>query len=332
MIVVIGASGFIGTYLVDELVAQKREVFATGTKTGPGEYYRQRGIPYATLNLADPADFRKLPTQNVQAVVLLGALLPANVTQYNPRNYIDVNVTGTLNALEYCRQVRAGKIINASSHSDVATLWDCGRAIREDDPIEINYTGDHAVYIITKIAGQRLVEHYRQEFGLQGMTFRLPAVYGFGPHTEIYVDGRRVVTGFKIFIEKAMASEPIEVWGDCHNGRDLVYIKDVVSAFIGGIDSSVAAGLYNIATGARTTLEEEVKGIVQVFSPKDRPSPIIYRPEKPNGMHAYLYDISKARRDLGYQVRYPYLKMLEDYKMEMNSRRFEHLIVREHKE
>jgi UDP-glucose 4-epimerase len=332
MIVVIGASGFIGTYLVDELVAQNRPVFATGTRTRPEEYYRRKGIAYATLNMANRDDFRKLPREDVQAVILLGALLPANVRDYDPKGYIDVNVTGTLNVLEYCREVRAGKIINASSHSDVAKLWDCGRAIREDDPTDINYTGDHAVYIITKMAGQRLVEHYRQQYGLQGMTFRLPAVYGFGPHTEIYIDGRRAVTGFKIFIEKAMASEPIEVWGDCHKGRDLVYVKDVVSAFIGGIDSSTAAGLYNIATGTRTTLEEEVKGVVQVFCPKGRPSRLVYRPEKPNGVRGYLYDISKARRDLGYEVRYPYLAMLEDYKLEMASKRFEHLIVREHKE
>ncbi|MFA6133497.1 MAG: NAD(P)-dependent oxidoreductase [Phycisphaerae bacterium] len=330
MIVVIGASGFIGSYLVDELVAQKRAVFATGTTDRTADYYRSKGVGFAALNLANPADFQKLPAK-ADVVILLGALLPANVTDYNPQNYIDINTTGTLNVLEYCRRAGVRKLINASSHSDVAGLWDCGRAIREDDPIQINYKGDHAVYIITKIAGQQLVEHYHQEFGLGGITFRLPAVYGFGPHTEIYIDGKRVVTGFKIFIEKAQAGEPIEVWGDAKKGRDLVYVKDVVGAFIGAADSDKAQGLYNIASGIRTTLEDEVKGVVEVFSPKDHPSKIIYRPDKPNGVHTYLYDISKAKRDLGYQIRYPYIKMLEDYKIEMQGKRFAHLIGREHK-
>jgi len=332
MIVVIGASGFIGTYLTDELIAQGREVFATGRRHLNRDYYESRGIPCAKLDISRKEDFDALPTHNIEAVVLLAGLLPANVADYDPQKYIDINVTGTLNTLEYCRRVGAAKIIYAGSHSDVAGLWDCGRPITEDDPICINYTGDHAVYIITKIAAQELVEHYHQQYGIQGITLRLPAVYGYGPHTEIFVDGRRVVTGFKIFIERAMAGQPIEVWGDCHKGRDLVYVKDVVSAFIGAIDSQRAHGLYNIASGIRTTLEEEVKGIIEVFCPPGRRSEIIYRPEKPNNIHTYLYDISKAKRDLGYKVRYPYLKMLEDYKLEMNSRRFEHLIQREKKD
>jgi hypothetical protein len=88
--------------------------------------------------------------------------------------------------------------------------------------------------------------------------------------------------------------------------------------------SNKAHGLYNIATGIRTSLQEEVEGIIAVFSPPGHPSKITYSPDKPDGL-AYLYDISKAKRDLGYVVRYPYKKMLEDYKMEMNNKRFEDL-------
>jgi hypothetical protein len=88
--------------------------------------------------------------------------------------------------------------------------------------------------------------------------------------------------------------------------------------------SNKAHGLYNIATGIRTSLQEEVEGIIEVFSPPGHPSKITYSPDKPDGL-AYLYDISKAKRDLGYVVRYPYKKMLEDYKMEMNNKRFEDL-------
>ncbi len=331
MIVVIGASGFIGTYLTDELIVQGREVFATGKSNLATDYYTARGVGCAKLDLTKEDDFRQLPQEDVEAVILLAGIVPANVTDYDPRLYVDVNINGTLYALEYCRRVKGKKMIFASSHSDVAGLWDCGRAITEEDPRSITLTGDHAVYIITKIAGVDLVEHYHQEHGIQGVSMRLPAVYGYGPHTEIYIDGKRVVTGFKIFIEKALAGEPIEIWGDPSIGRDLVYVKDVVSAFIGAVDSTTAHGIYNIATGVRTTLEEQVQGAIDVFSPPGRRSPIVYRPEKPNNMHAYLYDISKAKRDLGYVVRYPFRKMLEDYKLEMEDKRFEHLIRREKK-
>jgi UDP-glucose 4-epimerase len=327
VIVVIGASSFIGTYLVDELVAQRREVFATAREHLDEPFYASRKVASARLDITKEADFAQLPTQEIEAVVLLAACLPANVNRYEPQRYIDVNVTGTLNVLEYCRKSRARKIIFASSHSDVAGLWDCARPITEDDAPAVRLTGDHAVYIITKKAAMDLVEHYHLEFGVQGISFRLPAVYGYGPHSEIYVDGKAVVPGFEGFLRKAMAGEPIEVWGDGRKGRDLVYVKDVVGAFVGAIDSDRARGLYNIATGVVTPLEDEIKGIVEVFSPPDRPSPIVYRPDKPNNV-TYVYDISKAKRDLSYRVRFPYMAMLADYKAEMRGGRFAHLIGR----
>jgi len=333
MIAIIGGSGFIGTYLMDELIAQGREVFVTGRTHLDEDYYASRGIPCARVDITNKQDFEKLPKENLEAVVLLAGLMPANVVNYDPQQYVDVNVTGTLNVLEYCRTYKAKKMIFTGSHSDAAMLWDSGEPIREDDPLigKIVYTGDHAIYIITKITAQEMLEHYHQDYGIQGITMRLPAVYGCGPHLEIYVDGKRHVTGLKVFMDKAMAGEPIEIWGDPTKGRDIVYVKDVAAAYIGAINSDTAHGSYNVATGIRTTLEQEVRGVIEVFGPPDKKSEIIYRPDKPNNLHIYLYDISKAQRDLGYEVKYPYMKMLQDYKIEIAKQRFPHLMRRESK-
>lgn len=320
MIIVIGASSSIGTYLVDELVDQGREVFATSLKNRSRQFYGKKGVPYAKLDIADKRNFEKLPKGDIEAVILLAGLLPANLREYDPkyyREYVDVNIQGTLNVLEYCRQNKAKKIVFANSHSDVSGLWDCNRAITEEDPRTINYTGDHSVYIISKIAAMDLIEHYHCEYGVQGICLRLPAVYAYGPRQGMHINGKFIKAGFNVFIEKAMASEPIEIWGNPKKGKDIVYVKDVVSSFIGAVDSKTAQGLYNIASGVCTTLEEEVKGIVEVFSPKRKPSEISYNPDKPDTL-AYLYDISKAKRDLGYVVKYSFRKMLEDYKSEMN--------------
>ena len=331
MIILLGASGFIGTYLADELVKCKEPFVACGRNPRARAFFERINVPWANVDLVKASDFERLPTKGVKAVVLLSAMVPANLANYNPQHYIDINVTGTLNALEYARRCGAEKFINTTSHSDVAGLWDCGRPIREDDPRIIKLTGDHAVYIITKIAGLDLVGHYRQEFGMQTMSFRLPAVYGFGPHTEIFINGKLHITGFKRFITCAMAGQPIEVWGDWTKGRDLVYVKDVVGAYLGAIESATASGLYNIASGIRTSLEEEARGIAKVFSPEGLEVPVVNNPAKPNGIHTYLYDIAKARKDLGYTVKYPYVRMLEDYKLEMRLKRFPHLISREDK-
>ena len=331
MIVVFGASSFIGTYLVDELISQGRHVFATGRSNSSKEYYIGKGIPFAQVDIAKQQGFEQLPKENVEAVVSLASMMPVNDDGCSPQQYVDVNITGTLNVLEYCRINKAKKIIYGSSHFDISGLWDSGRAITEEDERTINYKDDHAVYIISKIAAINMVEHYHQAHGVVGITFRFPGVYGYGPHTEIYVDNKVRAPRFTVFMRNAIAGDPLEIWGDPSRGHDFVYVKDVVGAIIGAIDSNRAHGLYNIASGVRTSLDEEVKGIIEVFSSPEHRSEIRYRSDKPNIPNTYLYDISKVKRDCNYEVHYPFMKMLQDIKHEMSCQRFPHLISRQKK-
>jgi UDP-glucose 4-epimerase len=313
------------------LVAQRREVFATGHSNVNHEYYAKRQIPYAQVDISQQQALERLPKQNVEAVVVMASMMPNNDKLCAPQPYVDVNITGTLNVLEYCRINKVPKIVYGHSHKDVAGLWNCGRPITEEDGPSIVYSADHAVYTISKIAAVSLVEHYRQAHGVIGISFRFAAVYGFGPHTEFYAGGKVRIPKSTVFIRNAIAGNPIEIWGDPTRGQDIVYVKDVVGAIIGAIDSDKAHGLYNITSGVKTTLDEEVKGIIKVFSPPGHPSEIRYRPERPSMPCTYVYDISKAKRDFSYQVRYPFMRMLQDIKLEMEARRFSHLINREKK-
>lgn len=331
MIVIIGASGFIGSYLIDELFTQGREIFATGYSNINREYFDSRQIKYAHVDITRQRDFEKLPKKNVEAVVSLASMMPVNDNGCSPQKYIDVNITGTLNVLEYCRVNKVKKIVYGSSHFDVAGLWDCGRPITEEDERSIVYTDDHAVYIITKIAAMNIVKHYHQAHDVIGISLRFPGVYGFGPHTEIYVGGKARTPRFTTFIRNAITGDPIEIWGDPSRGHDHVYVKDVAGGIIGAIDSPNAHGLYNIASGIRTSIDEEVKSIIDVFSSATHHSEIHYRPDKPNIPNTYLYDISKAKKNLTYEVKYPFMKMLQDIKKEMELQRFPHLIKREKK-
>jgi len=89
---------------------------------------------------------------------------------------------------------------------------DLAKPISENYERNFNYKGDHAVYIITKLAGADLVYHYDAEYGIRNVVFRLPPVYGYGPHTDIFIDGKPIKTGFEIFIENALKSKTIEIW------------------------------------------------------------------------------------------------------------------------
>jgi UDP-glucose 4-epimerase len=317
-IVVIGATGSTGIYLTDYLSGLGYRIWATGHKKRSNEYYQNKGINYISFDISKAMEFDKLPTEEIDCVVLLAGVMPARMKGYDPYKYIDINITGVLNTLEYCRKNLIKKIIFTQSHSDVAGHWNTGEYIKDDASRILNLKGDHAVYIISKCAAVDLIEHYHQEFGIQNVIFRLPTIYCYMPNATFYANGEKKEIAYLSFINKAIKGEPIEIWGNPEISKDIVYIKDFIQMIERAICSEHAQGMYNVGTGIPTTLENQVKGVIDVFSDSKNRSEIIYRPEKAS-QTSYLYDIRKAQEDLGYIVQYPYIKMLKDMKEEMNN-------------
>lgn len=327
-ILVFGAAGFMGTYLIDALSKLDFEITASDVSEIGKKYYEKKRIPYVHVDITNENEFDKLPQFSYDAIIHLAATQPANVSiqNYDPKSYINVNVIGTLNILEFCRKVNAGKLIYASSHRNTQGLWIENKAITEDDGRALKYDGDYAMFSISESAAQDCVLHYNAEYGFNGIIFRLPPVYGFGPHTEIFKDGKPIKTGFQIFIDNSKAGLPIEVWGDAHKGRDIVYIKDVISAFIKAINHESAKGLFNITSGKRLTLMEEAETIARVFWNGNNKPIIIERPEKENNIDNFLYDISKAKQVLNWSPKYSFEDMLYDFIKETNDNNFGFLL------
>lgn len=330
MIVVFGAGGFIGTYATDQLIREGFEVIACDISEIGGAYYQQRGIPYHRVDITQRSDFSILPTKDIQAVVDLACIQPANVSEakYDPADYIRVNVLGTINILEFCRANQVPKIIYTSSHRNTQGMWaeKAGKPIRESDGRSIKFTGDYAMFSISESAAADVVEHYAQTYGIDGIVFRLPPVYGYGPHTEIFKDGKPLKTGFQVFIENAEQGRPLELWGDYENGRDIVYVKDVASAIVLALKTPGIRGLFNISSGRRLSLKEQAEATIRVFSPPGKKPEIRYRPEKQNLIESYVYAIAKARETFGWQPEYSFEDMLIDYVKETKSGRFAYLV------
>lgn len=318
-ILIIGATGSTGIYLANYLNENQYKVIATGYSKRNIESYAKKGVEYISIDISKKEDFSQLPI-DIDCVVLLAGMMPARMEGYDPFKYININTIGTLNTLEFCRINKIPKIIFAQSHSDVFGHWNTGEYIKDNASRTLNYKGDHAVYIISKCAAVDLIEHYHQECGLQSIIFRLPTIYSYMPANNIYMNGRNTTIAYLTFIKKAIIGEPIEIWGNPKIAKDIVYVKDFIQMIEKGINSKVAQGIYNVGTGIATTLEEQIKGVIEVFSEPDNKSKVVYCPEKPS-QTSYLYDISKAKNELQYNVQYPYLEMLEDMKIEMNNLR-----------
>lgn len=337
MVIVIGATGFIGVYTVEKLLSEGYQVLATGRNKIMIQELEKMGAQCTSLNIEDSNDFDKLPTKDVDAVIMLAGLLPANAQtdiskDENAADYIKVNVLGMINVLEYCRKNNIRKVISTSSYADVANSWKKGVPLKEDEPRDFKYTGDHAVYVISKNAANDIMEYYNQQHGMQCASFRLPPVYGVGPHSEIYVNGKYYKTGIQTFIDNAKEGKDIEIWGDPQISRDIIYVKDVAEAFYMAINSDKTKGLYNMTSGTELTLENQVKAVINVFG-EGKESKIVYRPDKPNNTPSFLFSMEKAQKDFDFKPKYTsYIDMMLDYKKELESGRWDKFIASRRKQ
>lgn len=324
MVIVIGATGFIGMYTVKALLERGKQVTATGRNQKLGAKLQEMGADFITLDITDKEDYKKLPVKDVEGVIVLAGLLPANTTAdlkdvENAADYFEVNVIGTINILEYCRRNGIRKVISNCSYGDVANAWGRKYPITEDEPRDFRFTGDHCVYVISRCAANDVMEYYNQQHGMQCAWFRFPPVYGVGPHGTYMVNGKPFKSGIATFIEKAKAGEDIEIWGDPHIKRDIIYVKDAAEAYCMALESDRTYGLYNMTGHIQVDLQDQAEAVIEVFT-ENKKSNIIYRPDKPNNTPSYLFSMDKAKRDFGFEPHYTdYLEMMKDYKKELES-------------
>ena len=275
-----------------------------------------------SVDVTDGSGFAYLPSSGVYSVVNLSGLLPARMKGYQPSLYIDVNLRGTMNILDYAVAAGAKKVIVTQSISDVDYLCGSKEAIPSDTLSRFPLNNDHSVYSITKTAACNLTAHYTARFGFRHYILRFPNIYLYHPNPFYYHDGKETWQGYRLMIHKAMNGEPLQIWGDPGKVRDIVYVKDCCQIIEKAISVEDAeSGWYNVGTGAGTTMEEQVRGIVKVFSAPGRESAVSYAPDMPDAVE-YIFDVSKTRKNLGYVPQYGYMDYLLDFKAEMEAQRF----------
>lgn len=322
-VMIFGAAGMIGVYLTDDLIEKQYNVIAVCHKESDAQSYKRKGIESYVVDISDSSDFERLPN-NVDVVILLAGILPAGMKGYQPEKYFQVNTIGALNVLEYCRKNGIKQVLYAQSHSDVFGHWK-DKIIDAYTSPSINYNNDHSVYIISKIAAAELLETYHQMYGLSYVLFRLPNIYSYHPDKFYFVNGEKKIIAYRMFIEKAIKGEPIEIWGNPKMKRDVVYVKDLTQMFINAIKFEIKRGKYNVSNGKELTLEQQIKDIISVFSSTNNKSEIIYRDDIKIPDINYHYDISNAVKELNYKPKYFHIEMLEDMKNEMKKERFSFL-------
>lgn len=323
-VIVFGATGGVGAYTSLYLKDKGYNVIAVGKRNSDNDFFKDYDINYHAVDISKKESFKVLPREDIYAIVHLAGSLPARMKNYNPQEYIDANIIGTLNVLEYSRSVNIEKFVFATTLADVYHLCGSTDLIDPDSIRKFPKNTDHSVYTITKNAAIDLIQHYSYKYSFNPFIVRFANVFLYHPNPYYFVNGVKKGKGLYNIIEQAKRGEDIELWGDPTRTRDAFYVKDCTQLLEKCISSKSQGGVYNVGTGIGTSREEQIKSIIEVFSPSDQISKIVYRPDLPDSPQ-FMLDISKNIEELNYKPQYDYLAFLKDFKLEMESSVFEKL-------
>lgn len=324
-IIIFGATGSTGIYLTDYVFSNidrnLYEIVAVGRRKT--NYFDRFGIRYYSVDITKKEDFFVLPTDNIYAVVILSGILPARMERYCPEKYVDVNIKGTLNIMEYYKNKQIDRVIYTISISDLHGYLPENKEFLPDMPIKYQYGTDHTIYAITKTAATEIIKTYEHDFNIKYYILRLPNIYLCSPEKDYYVDCEKKKISYRYIIDRAINGEDIELWGNPDQKRDIVYVKDFCQFVFKTIFTDAKSGYFNVGADVMVTMQDQIQGIIDVFC-SDKKSKIVYCPEKRSCDDSHM-NIDKARIELGYKPKYDYISYLEDYKKEMKSDRFKGL-------
>lgn len=322
-VLVLGATGNLGAYSVIALKNAGFDVIAAGYRASDNGFFTSKGIPYYSFDITDKNAFDCLLNQEISIVADFAGELPSRCA-YNPQKLVRSITEATLNVLEFMRKAGAKKIIFPTTPYDLFYLHETGVPMNPEAQRAFPEKGDHSIYAIAKNAAVDLIEYYHNEYGIARFILRYFTIYQYHPNAYHFADHKMRKMPYRSLMERACKGEPIAIYGDPTRVKEMVYIKDFTKVVTAAAASKLEGGFYNIGSPDRVSLEEMIRGIVEVFSSENKKSEISYDPTKPDTLQSIL-DWSKTEKELGYHPEFTFIKMMRDFKKEMEEEPFAQL-------
>ena len=291
---VTGGAGFIGSTLVDRLLAEGHAVdvvddLSTGSLTNLAEARGDRSHELAVhqVDVRSPDVVELVARRAPEVVFHLAAQADVRVSVARPAFDAEVNIVGSLNVMEGARRAGSRKVVFASSG---------GTIYGDPDPADLPVTEAHpqqpvSPYGVAKKAVGDYLHAYRVLHGLEFTGLALANVYGprQDPHGEAGV--------VAIFAGRLLAGEPCTVFGDGRQTRDFVYVDDVVDAFVRAA-SRGSGVLCNIGTATETSVLA-LHEVMAAAAGRPGTGPA-FAPARPGELARSALDPARARLHLGW--------------------------------
>jgi nucleoside-diphosphate-sugar epimerase len=285
---VTGGAGFIGSHLIDELLAQGHEVrtvdnFSTGDRRNllhiSGDVEIVEGDLRSFERAADAVE-------GCELVFHLAALPSVPRSVQDPLTSSAVNVTGTLNVLLAARNAGVRRVVYASSSSVYGS-------IEEEVKQEDHFIFPLSPYGVAKYAGEAYCSSFCQVYGLETVSLRYFNV--FGPRQSPLSQYAAVIPNFFV---SAMLGESPTIYGDGSQSRDFTFVANAVQANLLAASVEEAAGqVFNVACGEKTSINQLTEEIADITGHSHPP---IYADARAGDIRISVANVDKARSVLGY--------------------------------
>jgi len=296
-ILVTGGAGFIGSHLVEKLLASGHEVAILDDFNDFYDPQIKRAnvasvagdVAIHRVDLRDRGAVNQLfHREKFDAIAHLAARAGVRPSIHQPQLYYDTNVGGTLHLLEAARLAGIERMIFASSSS----VYGISKTVPFSEDLHLTQT--ISPYAATKIAGEFLCSTYSHLHRMRIVALRFFTVYGARQRPDLAIHQ---------FTKKILAGEPIDQFGDGTTRRDYTYIDDIIQGVMAALDyKGPMFDIFNLGESETIQLKDL---IVAIENELGRKAKINRLPEQPGDMPMTCADISKARKLLGYNPTTP---------------------------
>lgn len=283
-LLVTGGAGFIGTNLIARLglMPDMRVRVLDDKSLGRREHLDGFTGEFIHGDIRDRETIRAA-LAGIDAVVHLAADTQVISSIADPMHNFNVNVQGTLTLLEAMRELGVRRLVNASTGG--AILGDAEPPVHEEmvpRPV--------SPYGASKLAVEGYCSAYSASYGIQCLSLRFSNVYG----PRSFHKGSVVAS----FYKRLRRDETLVVYGNGSQVRDFVFVGDLCDGIVRGV-SSAATGAIQLGSGRPVSVNALIEAIRVAVAPK--PVQVRYEPARAGEVHATWCDISKARRELGFE-------------------------------
>jgi len=291
-ILVTGGAGFIGSHLVEKLLAANHDVVILDDFN---DFYDPqikqmniagfaKDVTVCHVDLRENDSVRTVfGREKVDAVVHLAARAGVRPSIQFPRLYYDTNVLGTLHLLEAARVTGVQRFIFASSSS----VYGASKTVPFSEDQHLTQT--ISPYGATKIGGEFLCSTYSHLYQMRVVALRYFTVYGPRQRPDLAIHQ---------FTRRIYAGQPIDQFGDGSTRRDYTYINDIIQGTMAALDyDGPLYDMFNLGESQTIQLKELISAIENVLGKRAKINEL---PEQPGDMPRTYADISKARKLLGY--------------------------------